>query len=130
MPWKLFALVAVLLAPPVLAKNSGMKLKDVPTDSDTSIIIKKGATADQCVEYQVLDGVEEISGDPEYDKGEAMGSWKTACKEWKASMKEMNKGNQILTLHCNTPKTNKEDDRHTVVSSGTYKIKTKIRDKQ
>jgi len=112
------------------AKTQGMKLKDVPVDSDTSIIIKKGTPADQCVEYQIVDGADEISGEPEYDKGEAMGSWKKACADWKTSMRDMNKGNQLITLNCNSAKSVKEDDRYTVTSNGTYKMKLKIRDKQ
>jgi len=112
------------------AEKAGLKLKDIPTDGDTSIIIKKGATTDQCIDYTILEGNEEITGNPEYDRGEAFSSWKSACAEWKASMKDLNKGNQILTLNCNAGKALKEDDRVTYVSSGTYKIKTKIRDKK
>ncbi len=112
------------------AEKAGVKLKDIPTDGDTSIIIKKGAIADQCVDYQIIDGTEEVSGDPAYDRGEAFSSWKSACDEWKKSMKEMNKGNQIITLNCNSGKASKEDDRFAFVSTGSYKLKTKVREKK
>lgn len=122
LPLGLFTVIAT-------AEKATVKVSDVPTDQDTSIVIKKGApTADSCVEYQILTGNEEINGDAEYDRGKAYANWKIACAEWKKSMKELNKDNQFLTLSCGTTKGLKEDERHVFQSSGSYKLKTKIKD--
>lgn len=111
------------------AEKAGLKIKDIPADQDTSIVIKKGAAADQCTEYEVLDGTEEVFGMPDYDRSKALSSWKTACNEWKQSMREMNKENQLLTLNCSSPKATKEDDRFTFLSTGSYRVKVKIRER-
>ena len=44
-------------------------------------------------------------------------------------MREMNKENQLLTLNCNSPKLAKEEDRYTFQSSGSYRVKVKVKER-
>lgn len=127
---KLLLIVSLFLSLAANAEKAKVKINDIPTDEDTSIIIKKGAVADQCVDYEILSGNEEVFGVPEYDRSKAYASWKTACNEWKQSMKDMNKENQLLTLNCSSPKPTKEEERFTFQSNATYRVKVKVRDKK
>ncbi len=112
------------------AEKASVKVEEVPTSQDTSIVIKKGTLTQDCTEYEILDGKDEIAGDLNYARGGAMTAWKQACKEWKTSMKEMNKDNQILSLNCNSPTADKDGDQFVYKSNGTYKMKVKIREKK
>ena len=105
-----------------------MARAEIPVQ-DTTITVKKGVPETQCVAFEVIDGKEEVTGDPEFDRAKAHTSWKTACAEWKKEMREMNKDNQILTLNCNGAKASKDTDRHSYHSTGTYKIKVRVREK-
>lgn len=117
-----------LLCGIAFAEKPTVKVKDVPVEQDTTISIKKGTTGD-CIEYEILEGTEEVFGMPDYDRMKALASWKTACSEWRESMREMNKDNRLLTLNCNAPKASKEDDRFTFLSTGTYRVKVKVRER-
>lgn len=113
------------------AEKAQVKVDEIPTQEDTTITIKKGTTdptGDQCTIYHMVSGQDEIFGYQEYERNKAYKSWEVACVQWKQSMKELNKDNQILTLNCNLPKPSKEDDRTVYRSMGTYKLKTKIRE--
>lgn len=124
------AWLVLALSVAAIAENASVKVKDIPTNQDTSIVIKKGAVPDQCVQYEIVTGNEEVFGTAEYDRGKAYSSWQTACKEWRQSMREMNKDNQIISLNCNKPQAQKEEERFTFQSNGNYKMKVKIKDKQ
>jgi len=45
-------------------------------------------------------------------------------------MREMNKGNQMITLNCNSPTAEKSSDMTTYKSTGTYKMKVLMADKK
>jgi hypothetical protein len=109
-------------------KGPSVGIKDVPTQGDTSIVIKKGAPASQPHrDFEVESGTEEITGDPAASAKEAMDSWKQACAEWKKEMGEMNAG-QLLALSCGTPRAEKDKNfRTTQSSTGTYKVKVKVK---
>lgn len=106
-----------------------VKVGDIDNQEDTSIIVKKGDVQGNCTEYAIVDGKEEIFGAPDYDRSKAYAGWKTACNEFKAHMKELNKENVLLTLHCAQPQGTKEGDQWVFKSAGTYKIKTKVKEK-
>jgi hypothetical protein len=84
----------------------------------------------QWTEYQVLDGRDEIFGTPEYDRRKAYDSWKTACNDWKQSMKEMNGERELLTLNCSSPSLSREGGLITYKSSGVYKMKIRTRERK
>lgn len=123
-------LIALVLQSSLWAQKPAVTIKDVSTEQDTSIEIKKGTSSKQCVEYQIIDGKDEVFGEAQKERAQAYTSWKTACTEWKNNMREMNKENQILQLNCNNPESTKAEYLITFKSEGTYKIKTKIKDKQ
>jgi hypothetical protein len=127
---KALVATAVTLVTVAFAGTADVKLKGVNTNEDTAIIIKKGAQVGDCVQYEIIDGHEEIAGDSNFAKETALNSWKTACKEWKASMREMNKDNQMIALNCNTPIADKANDQVAYKSTGSYKVKVKMQEKK
>lgn len=117
----IFALCFSVLA---LAQTAGVK--DIPADGDTTISITKGKNGQN--EFQITEGTADISGDPEVLTKAARTSWKQACNDWKKELKELNKDNQILSMSCNNPNCAKNATSETVCqSTGTYKLKTKVR---
>ncbi len=123
------ATVLVLSSISALAEETKLGIKNIPTDSDTSILIQKGRPAGGIYrDYEVEAGSEEIAGEPVAGAKESLASWKQACAEWKKDMREMNQG-QLLSLSCGTPKGTKDQNLlMTQTSTGTYKIKVKVRD--
>ena len=75
----------------------------------SAVTIEKGKIP-QWNEYQIIDGQDEIFGTPEYDRTRAYSSWKSACADWKKSMKEMNTDRQLLTLNCSSPAQSREGE--------------------
>ena len=124
MHWLIIAVSTI-----AFAQKPKVKVSDIPTDEDTSITIRKGVQNTQCVQYDIVDGRDEIFGSPEYDRSKAYKSWQTACSEWKQSMREANRENSIITLNCQAPAVTKEGDQHTYKSNGTYKMKVKMAEK-
>jgi hypothetical protein len=110
------------------AQRAGVKIDDINTDDETSIVIKKGASAaaasSQC-NFEVVSGDADISGDPEYGRKEAYGSWKLACDAWKKELRELNTSNQIVTMACSSPVQSKENNQFVYRSKGSYKIKVR-----
>lgn len=103
------------------------QIRDIPADGNTNIEITKGKSSQR--NYEINETNEEISGEPQILSKEARESWKQACADWKKEAKENNKDNQIISLSCGSPKCEKKDATEIAcVSSGTLKIKTKIRD--
>jgi hypothetical protein len=119
------ALSTLLLSVGVFAQTAAVK--DIPADGDTTISVSKGKNTQP--NYEVTNGTDEISGDPQILSKDARESWKQACTDWKKEMRENNKDNQIISLSCGTPKCDKKDATEiTCTSTATSKIKTKIRD--
>ncbi len=128
MTYLLLFLTALFVIPPS-ARAEKVKVSDIETKEDTSIVIKKGDPG-MCVEYSIVDGHEDVFGSPDFDRAKAYGGWKTACNEWKQSMRELNKENSILSLSCAAPTGGKESDQWVFKGIGTYKIRVKTRDKK
>ena len=118
-----------LLASRASADKAAVKVNDIDTNQDTSIVIKKGDVQSNCTEYTIVEGQEEVFGSPDYDKGKARQSWKAACKEWKDGIKELNRENSVLAMSCGRPTESKEGDQWIFKGPATYKIKTKVREK-
>jgi hypothetical protein len=99
---------------------------------DTSIVIKKGdvlSTTTNAIHYELVDGKEDVVSDPDYDRNKARMSWKTECAQWKAQTKELNKDGQLIGLSCGSPHIEKEGNKWVFTSTGTYKVKVKMREK-
>jgi len=118
------------LVPSAFAVKAAVKLEEINTSKDTTIEIKNGTKKDACVEYEVVEGENEIPGHPAMVKSAAYENWVKACDSWKTSMREMNKDSKIITLNCNTALPLKDEDQTMYKSMGTYKIRIKIRDKE
>ena len=113
-----------------LAEKANIKVSDLNTDEDTSIVIKKGPTAvlSEKPEFEVVSGEQDIEGDPAASSGEARTSWKAACADWKKEVKELNRENSILAISCNSPSATLLDSgQRQMRSTGDYKLKVRIR---
>jgi hypothetical protein len=102
-------------------------VKDIPADGDTNISITKGKNTQR--NYEITESHDDIAGDPQILIKDARDSWKQACADWKKEAKEDNKDNQVIFISCGVAKCEKKDATEiTCVSSGTVKVKTRIRD--
>lgn len=111
------------------AESASVKVSDVPTDGDTSVFIKKGGQGHLLPDYEIVSGTRDVMGDPDSGLKESLANWKTACGEWKKEMKELNPDNQILVLDCGKPSSHKDESgMRTYSSSGSYRMKVRIRD--
>ncbi len=121
-----------LAALPAFAQKAGVALTDIPTNQDTSIVIKKGAQENLLLppDFEIVEGKDEIAGEPTNDRKSAYASWKEQCADWKKSMREMNKDNQLITLNCGSPTLKKEEYILTFSSTGSYKMRVRIREKK
>lgn len=118
----LFVLSAVSLQVRAEEKTS-VKIQDMDTNQDTTISIKKGATA-ATKKWTLTEGEEEITGDKAVLLKEAEKNWKAACNDWKKEFKEMNKENKIVSMNCGKMVCSKEGVESTCVSKATHKVKT------
>lgn len=112
------------------ADKAKVKVSDIDTEQDTSIVIKKGPLANivEQPEFEVVSGEQDIEGDPAANSVEARAGWKTACADWKKEVKELNKDNQVLALSCNSPSATLLDNgQRQMRSTGAYKLKVRIR---
>jgi len=110
------------------AQSPSINLKDVSTEQDTSIVIKKGTQPIAEPEYEIVSGGDDVAGDPEAGAKESYANWKVACENWKKEIKELNRDNQILFLSCGLPKPlNQKNGTQINVSEGKFKIKTRVR---
>jgi hypothetical protein len=113
---------------PALAEEPTLSVKGMPASQDSTITIRKGDAAKTDPDYRIESGSEEISGDPVAGQQESYKSWKDACTEWKKEMREMNKAT-LIALNCGTPSASRDSSsRVTQKSTGTYKIKVRIRE--
>lgn len=114
-------------------QRSTVKVEGVNSNSgDTSILIKKGDVSNhQCIEYQIVDGIEEIAGDPGIVKAVAQKNWKTACADWKKQTKDLNSSakNSLLALNCGTANAVQDGTEWVYRSNGSYKLKVRTREK-
>jgi hypothetical protein len=116
------------------AENASVKVKDIPVDDDTTVIIRKGAPAAEKTEtpdFETVTESEEISGEPELNVDKARESWVTACNQWKKDTREFHKGHQILALKCGSPSEVKQNHGRRIFQSlGSYKLRMRTKDKQ
>lgn len=123
--------MAYLPSEPVLADGPAVAVTGVPVDQDTTITVRKGEKARVLEpDYRIDSGSDEISGEPVAGQTESYDSWKKACADWKRDMREMN-GKNLITLNCGTPRASRDSNlRVTQSSTGTYKMKVRIRESQ
>lgn len=76
--------------------------------------------------YEINEGQEDIIADGAILTKQAKENWKRACKEWKAELKENNKGNQILSSNCGAVKCGSEGNETVCRSSAKYKLKVRM----
>lgn len=115
----------LILTPSLFAEKAAVKIEDINASGETAITIQKGAKKG-CTIYEIIDGREEVFGGPEYDKSKALGSWKTACSEWRGQLKELNRENRIISVNCNQPVQSKDGEQYLFKSSATYKVRVKM----
>ncbi len=124
------SLVLFTLSTVGLAEKTSLKV-DSPTPSaeGSTIEFKKGVS-NRCVEYQIIDGTNQVVGGPAMTKKEAYTIWNTVCGDWQKAMRELNKDSKIISLGCGTPTFAKDGEDFTYSSKGEYKVRVKIKDKE
>lgn len=120
---KMTLLVALLIGSNVFAQS--MNVKDISTDDDTTIEIRKGKKTD--AQYEIVSGSEDISGDPAPLLKEARENWKKACADWKKETKEMNSDNKVITLNCGKMDCSTVAMESSCKSTGTHKIRVQVK---
>ncbi len=121
---KLF-FITLFVTSAAFAQSASVKIKDVPTDKNTTIEIKKG-TSDSSIKYEITQGEDEIQGDSAPLLKQARLNWKKACADWKSEFKELNKENSILSMSCGTPACQTQTMETICTSKATYKLKVKM----
>jgi len=100
-------------------------VKDIPAGEDTTIKIEKGNKSENT--YEITTSTEAVEGEPAPLLKEARANWKTACKEWKKDVKDLNKDNQIISMSCGSMKCSTTAMETTCTSEGKSKIKVKVK---
>ena len=117
---------AILLILPFLAQAQSVGVKDIDAaDGDTTIEIKKGKNSQR--EFEIVTNEDELSGDSAPLLKEARANWKKACTEWKQETKDLNKGNQVLSLSCGKMECSTASMESTCVSTTKYKVKVQVK---
>lgn len=121
--------IPALMISSVLMAQS-VSIQDVPVDQEsTTIEIKKGkqATTDSTKkQYQIMEEVSEVAGEPAPLMKAARENWNKACAEWKKEVKELNAENKILTLNCGKPQCQTTTMETTCTSDAKSKIRVVI----
>jgi len=120
-------MIATLLLGSSMALAQTAAIHDIPADQSTTIQITKGTVAPTDRDFDIMTSTAEIQGEPNVLTKGARDSWKKACNDWKAEVKDLNKENSILALNCNSPKCASEANGTTCTSTGSYQLKVKIR---
>jgi hypothetical protein len=68
--------------------------------------------------FEVIDGVAHVTGKPSLSPSQARANWDTACDQWKAETKEINRDN-LLVISCEQPACTDFDGDVTCSSDGT-----------
>ncbi|MCE3010724.1 MAG: hypothetical protein LW875_08935 [Proteobacteria bacterium] len=75
---------------------------------------------------EVITVTGDIEGDPNPLMNQARSSWKKACEDWKKEIREINKENQVVSVNCNSPKCEKEQNLSILCKSqGTAQVRIK-----
>lgn len=103
---------------------------EIPTDTESNTVIsiskqKGGASSDR--EFEIVNGSGDIAGDQSPLSRGAKDSWKKACDEWKAEIKDLNKENMVLAINCGQPNCKKEAHGSSCSSVGTYQLKVRMK---
>lgn len=114
-----------------LAQNVGVKVDDISSKEDTTITIKKGVSGGGSPvinerKFEIVEGDEELAGDPSPSRSGAQASWKKACDDWKRELRELNRANQILTMSCGRSTCDTVSMGTTCQSKAKYKLKVKM----
>lgn len=97
---------------------------DAGVKEDTTIEVKKGVTG--AARFEITEGSVDVDGDASPLLQEARKNWKTACADWKAELKELNKSNQIIVMNCGSMSCSTVAMESTCKSKATYKIKVPV----
>jgi hypothetical protein len=115
--------------------KSGVRVhQSLPEGENSSVLIETTKNAKVRPDYEIVEGEDEISGDPTAGTKAAYASWKEACKEWKNELKENNKGDRVLVSNCGSASFQKDDASgagagvYVYRSKAKYKIRVRIRD--
>ena len=114
----------------VWGKDMSVKVKNINTDDDTSLIIRKGSRPelDLRPDFEMISESEEIVGEAKLSLLDSKSSWDTACDKWKQEIRELNRAHQIFALKCGSPSIQREANGTRIYQSiGTYKMRVRTK---
>lgn len=128
----LIALTLGFFSSYLMAQTADIKIKDIPTSGSGKAIviqdIEKAKDIKSCTVYEMVDGTDEIMGEPTYNPTSAREAWKSSCEKWKQEFKEMNKDNKLVILNCGSPRAHTEGQRSFYTSQAKYKMRIKMQE--
>ena len=75
-------------------------------------------------QFEIVDGTNEVSGEPGQDTSGARTKWQKSCDVWKSETKDLNKMNQVVSMSCGSPSCAFQDNGTYICSStAAYKLK-------
>ncbi len=86
----------------------------------------------QAPDFEITNGSEEIAGTPFNEKAKALEAWQQACKSWENNLKANAEKNhhELISFNCGKAKVEKDNFLFSYDSTGTYKVKVRVRDKK
>ncbi|CAN5488677.1 hypothetical protein BH10BDE1_BH10BDE1_22880 [soil metagenome] len=80
--------------------------------------------AKESKQFEIIDGTNEVAGDPGQDTTAARAKWQKSCDVWKGETKDLNKMNQVVSMSCGSPSCAFQENGNYVCSStAAYKLK-------
>jgi len=94
------------------------------------IIVNKNTGMDITPDFEIVNGTDEVAGEPSASVKDAYEKWKAECKDWKNEFKANNKDNIVIAMNCGAAKIDSTGVGLKMYKSlATYKIKTKVRNR-
>jgi hypothetical protein len=88
-------------------------------DDDQKEVVKEAVK-----QFEIVDGTNEVEGEPGQDTSGARSKWQKSCDVWKGETKDLNKMNQVVSMSCGSPSCAfQENGTYICSSTAAYKIK-------
>lgn len=79
---------------------------------------------DQKNQFEIVDGTNEVEGEPGSTTSSARSKWQKACEIWKGETKDLNKMNQVVSMSCGSAScAYQENGTYICSSTAAYKLK-------
>ncbi len=73
--------------------------------------------------FEIVDGSAQVAGSPNVSQAKARRSWEGACEKWKAETRELNRGDKIMMMSCETPVCDSDFGMVVCSSEAVFKVR-------